>query len=212
MPLAVDDIVLKVAREGAFDTTTEDASSTAILAWVNAALSEAIGEAKWVKSTLQLAVTAAGTSEYAVPDTVVDLDQLWVGDGRAYVRCGLNDLRDLDAGRSSLRDADGAYAQTGDAVKLWPVPDAAGVAIVATCAVLPDELEAGDPASAVRLPRDMVEPVCVDGAIAIGYLRVKADPEGGAAFQARFEGAKGKLKARTNSRIGGGPIQIRLSR
>lgn len=226
--MTVDEIVAAVAVEGGFDTTTEDASSAVILSWVNHARASAVADARWRKAVVSLGTTVAGTAEYDLPERVVKLEQLKVGDSFPYLRVGLSELWEAEANGSwrVTGPHDGAFAatfgedanETSDAtdaearVRLLPVPDSSGLVIEALAAMIPPPLAAGQAAGAVGLPADLVRPICVDGAIEIGYRLVKADPNTAATFKAVWTEARDKLKARANSRIGGGPVQIRIAR
>lgn len=191
-------------------TATLDADSDTAAGWVNEAYRRAAGESQWLEEAFNLGTTTPGTSQYTPPAGLVRLESLYVG-GEAYARVGQYEIDDLNAGAHI--SGPGAFAEAFSStgallLQIYPTPTTS-LAISGIGEFLPADLAAGSGANAVPVfPADL-HGVVLDGALAIGYLRVARDANLASVFEARFADGVRKLRARKIGRMAGrGPKQI----
>jgi hypothetical protein len=208
-----DELVSGVLEQGGFDVSTAVAGG-----WVNEVHAKAVAESEWQQQSLPLGVTAIGVAQYAIPDAVVDIVGITLNDGSGvgqpsdWQRVSATELWDVQAGRRSLVGSGGVFAPAFSAVgekrvELYPVPITAGVAIMALAAMAPAPMSSG---MSPVIPSDMHGDL-MDGAIALGLLRMDERADSAASFDARFREMVGKLRRRKNSRVGSRVSRIRVA-
>lgn len=200
--MTFDELVEKVLRQGGFDVTSSVAGG-----WVNEVHRKAVAESQWEMRSLSLGVTVVDQAEYDIPDRVVDIVGIFLlgddGSPGDWQRISTTEMWDVRAGRLQVSGSGGVFAPAfGDndekRVELWPPPEDAGVEITALAAMVPAELTSG---MSPVIPEDMHGDL-LDGAIALGLLRMDERADSAAAFEARFERMVEKLRRRKNSRVG----------
>jgi hypothetical protein len=208
--MTFDDCVTAVLEQGGFDVTRSVAGG-----WVNEVHRKAVAEAEWQTRSLSLGETVAEQATYAIPDRVVDIVGLYLvsedGTPGDWRRISTTEMWDVKAGRLRVIREGGVFAPAfGDAdeklVELYPAPEQSGVQITALAAMVPAALSSG--ASPV-IPEDMHGDL-VDGAIALGLLRMDERADSAQVFEARFERMVAKLRRRKNSRVGSQPSRMRV--
>lgn len=209
-----DEMVAAVVQQGGFDTRSANVSVATILGWLNEKRREIVGESRWAKAIRELGPTVVAQSQYELPGDVVDVMGVRVGGGRPLLRIGTADLWELQSGGGRIVGGAGGFAPNFttsgvSVVELWPAPGEAGQPISALVAALPPDLALGGAADTL-LPEDVQQGI-VDGAIGIGFSRIYERPSDGAAHEARFQAKLQKLSRRANSRVGSGPVRIRVS-
>lgn len=207
------ELLAAVKSQGAFDASSGNVSDVTVLSWVNARYRELCVQAKWLKAVVELGPTVAGVATYVLPDNVSEITALQIGGAGEATRLKAEELWTLKAGNGSL---DGwprqAYAPTFSTdgsqqqVEVWPAPAEAGVAVQALAVLVPADLTLE--ASPV-VPRDFQDAI-VDGAIGLGYLRSDGRADLAAPFEAKFDVAVQRLRRRATTRVGQGPVQIRV--
>ena len=208
--MTFDEIVAAVKQQGGFDV-----SSGMVEGWVNEVHRQAVAESHWQMSLLSLGTTVVGQATYDVPATVADIVGIYIdsGDGPAhYGRVGTLDVWELRGGRRWLTGSGGvfapAFSSAGQAqIELYPAPTTAGDTIQALTAGIPADMATG---GSPVIPADMHGDL-VDGAIALGLLRVDERPEQALVFEQRFRAMVGKLRRRKNSRVGSAPSRLQVA-
>lgn len=197
-------MILKVRAEGGID-----AGDDVIRGWLLDRIERMVVEAKWRRAEVAFASTTAGDATYANPANVVDVESVKV-DGEPYGLATINELWDLKQGNAVLRGRGGVFAPwyssdgSAEGIELWPVPDAAGLDIVALCAIKPaTTADASEP----PVPSEFHYGIW-GGAIADGLGLTEERLSAAGFWEAKFETATAKLAARRKSLIGSGPIQI----
>jgi hypothetical protein len=199
--------VLRDRVQAMTDLTPEEANAR-----LNQRHKEMVAGARALRERLSVGLTAAGVSDYAIPDEVVEVTTVFV-DGQPYDKVDHDTMDDLLTGNLWLRSGavfTDAYTGTGTAeVSLYPTPNASGLAITVRAAVLPPDLVAdGDVPS---LPFDYHEDL-VDAVLATTFLRDEERIGEAQSLEARFQGRIAELRRRLGDRVGSGPVQIRLVR
>lgn len=206
--MLVSEAIAKVKDEGGLDATNSQ-----ILGWLNEAQRIIVAGAKWRMAELTIGTTINGQASYAIPDEIVDLEGVTV-DGSPYTRASVKDLWNVKAGRASLRGTGGVFVPdfsiSGDdyvpGIELYPVPEADDLLIGGLAALQPVTLTESD---SLGVPED-IAPSLVDGAIGIGLRRMDERIPEADNLDARLQAGMQALTRRKNSRIGSGPVAIRL--
>lgn len=194
-----------------------DAPDTEIISWLNERLRQAVARAGWRQAMLQIATTVAGQAEYALSSSIVRIEEgLTVGTGE-YDQVGQKDLWGFKSGRLYLTTdsvTPGVYAQdftdTGAVqIELYPAPTASGVAIAALVTLQATELTSD--AQEPGIPEDLREGL-VHGAAATAIDRLDEREDLAEYHEQKFEAMVRDLKARRNTRGGGGPLRIPIVR
>jgi hypothetical protein len=207
-----------VINEGGFDATTGAVSRATVGSWINDAYRQLAAETNFLKALVSLGETVAGTSQYAIPENVLDVRRITVN-GVPFIRVGVEQIFDARAfGGRVLGDAGGTfspgYATTGARViEVYPTPDTSGYAIdaLATVAGVGMVSETDTPA----IPEDF-HPALKAKAIAMGLRLIYERHDDADRWELQFSnpgagnGAVEKLKRRGNSQIGSGPTRVRL--
>ncbi len=211
--MTADEIVAGVLAQGGFPTSQQ----ALVYGWVNEVHRKVVAETQWMMQTVTLATTVAGQTDYDIPSNVVDIVGLYLdaGSGAAgesqYSKVSTTDMWEIRAGRRQLRGSGGVFApdygSLGEKrIELYPAPTVTGTAIVALAAVSPATLVAG---SSPVIPEDMHGDL-LDGAIALGLLRMDERGDAASLFDARYREMVGKLQRRKNSRIGSRTARMQL--
>lgn len=216
--MLVSDALSLIQSQGGFDPSIAQTSDAKMRTWLSTAVLEAVAEAKWLKQRRMFGPTVADTDEYVVDDDVIMVRSLRVGRTRPWARTTIEAIWYAEAGDAALtRGCPGAFAPSWEEeadqdvddvpkyVKLWPVPDTAGLNVEAVCAVNHKPIVSDTSDSyKLQLPEDLAQKIAVDGAVAIGITRVHERADLAAPYLARYENGKQQLKARANSQVGGG--------
>lgn len=156
--------------------------------------------------------TVAGQRDYVLDATVVEVLELRVN-GTPYGKGRHADLAYGALGRLVMTDEDGIWTTDASSagvteVSLYPTPTTSGLEIALFAAVLPDELLAADPGTAIRVDADFYDAL-VEGAVATFLARQgEGEPD---RLEARFEAKCEEWRRRARRRErGGGPAQIRV--
>lgn len=216
--MILSELIAAVKNEGGFDTTTGAVSDATITSWLNDALRELVAESQYAKAAVSFGATVAGQNLYPVPANVVDVKQINVG-GSPYFRAGASDLFEARAYGGSIVGGYGAFAPGYDeagiqTIDLFPTPDTDGVEITALAAIQATVLSAST--DSPQVPEEFHQAL-VDKAIGTGLHRIYERHDDAAPYDRAFsdpagQGAVQKLRRRTNSRIGSGPMRIRMVR
>lgn len=212
--MLVDDIVAAIQAQGGFDVAV-----SMMYGWANEVHQTAVADSKYLEDGRLLGTTVAGTAVYDMGTDVVEIIDLYLDDlsgsgPQDYQATSPRGLWDLKAGRTALTGSAGgrwarAFGSAGEKrFELWPVPDSSGVQIQALVAVVPAVMTAG---MSPVIPADMHGDL-VDGAIALGLLRIDERPASASAFQAKFNAMVVKLRRRRVSQAGGQPARPGLWR
>lgn len=208
--MTFDEIVDGVLAQGGFAVTRSVAGG-----WVNEVHRKAVADSQWQMRSLSLGPTVVDQAEYDIPERVVDIVGLYVvgddGTPGDWRRISSTDLWNVKAGRSRIVREGGVFAAAfGDAdekrIELYPAPETAGLEITALAAMVPVAMSSG---SSPVIPDDMHGDL-LDGAIALGLLRMDERADSAAAFDARFREMVGKLRRRKNSRVGSGTSRMKV--
>lgn len=199
---------LRGAEAAGFDVSDGQAGKL-----VNRGLRRLASLSRWVRELRELDTTDVGVAEYAVPDDILSIVALTVGGGREYLAVNLRQIWSLQQGSLSLRGAPGAFSDeygadpaTSHKLALYPAPTAAGLAIVAYCAVVPGDYEDGDN---LPFPPDMDETI-IDAARAMAYEDVDENPDMADYFHKKVNDEAERLRRRANSRVGSNVTQIQV--
>lgn len=211
-----DEIVDAVLAQGGFP------SSQRALAygWLNEVHKRAVAESQWLMQQVTIGLTVAGSAVYGRPEVMeplVDIVGIYLYDGTAtgkpsnWQKVSTTDMWDIKAGRKSVSGGGGVFAPyygaEGDKrIELFPVPATSDMSIVALAAALPLTLV---PGLTPAIPGDMHGDL-LDGAIALGLLRMDERADSAANFNAKFESMVLKLTRRKNSRVGSRTARMQL--
>lgn len=184
--------------------TGTDASRVTILALLNEKYSEQIVRSKWLLETVAVGTTAAGTSDYALADSVVDIVALRVGTD-TYEGISTEQYWNLMSSSSRLDGSPGAYALTysstgGTSVSLYPAPTSSGSAITALAPATATALTDSSGSSPVT-PSD-THGSLIDGVAALILRRIDERPDLAVEFERPFELAIERLRRRKHARGG----------
>ena len=190
-----------------------DATDVEVKAALNDRYVELVVRSRYRMAETAIGTTVSGTSNYDLPSTIADLDTLRVGSSQ-YHRCGQRDLWDLkyDQGRWLAYGVAGVFAPDWTSagtpqVELYPVPSTSGDAITGLCAIEPTALSADSDVPAV--PQEYHAAIA-DGAASRLILRYDERPDIAQGLEQQFQAAITALRARKNSRVGSGPVQIQV--
>lgn len=205
-------IVAKVTLEGGFDTAASDTSAATILALVNEAYRQMVGDAEWLRVERTLGTTVVGQDIYDLADDVVQVSRVAVNGNDRWKIVDAEELVDLKwSGGTALYGAPGVVAQVYDEttskqkLQLWPAPTMAGYAIQGVCSILPADLTTA-PDVTPMVPVDFHEALA-DGAIGLGRLRIDERADLAQPFMEKFQAAVGRLVKRRRSRLQSGAWQ-----
>jgi len=205
--LTLREIVQQARGEGGFD-----ASEETVKQWALDRYRRLVAESQWRRVEVNLSATVVGQAQYSLPDVVVDVRALKVGDS-PYKRISVEELWDLKAGISSLA-VDGAFTsgydvtEVAESIEIYPVPETSGDVITALAAIWPADISLD---TEPRIPRDF-DHVIVEGVMADGLGRIDERLDQAAAWEGMFATGVEKLRRRRNSRVGSGPVRIRVGR
>lgn len=199
--MTFDEIVTAVRDQGGFAVT-----DSVIGGWINERHREAVAQSKWLEQEQSLGVTVVDRGDYDIPAGVVDIVGIYLDRGEGpehWARVSPTDMWAVKAGRKHLRGSGGVFApKFGTAgekrIELFPAPEVAGTTIVSLAAMLPAAMVSG---SSPVIPEDM-HGALVDGAIALGLLRMDERADSSAVFEARFQAMVQGLARRKRSRVG----------
>jgi len=168
---------------------------------------------QWIKAELVLGPTVVGQPGYTIPDRVIKLLELTVGENNPYVRKSIEDLWDLRAGRAELVNTNmspGVFAErfavdgSTKSFDLFPTPEEAGVPITGLASIVPEDL-----ALAAELPFPAQHRGAVlDLATAAAYERTDENPAQAAGYEKRGLETAQSLYLLGNARTGSGPYKI----
>lgn len=221
--MLLSDAQAVVQSNGGFDPQVAGSDQATQFGWISAAVSEAVAEAEHLKQRRDFGPTTIGGQDYLIDEDVIEIKSLRVGATRRWLRVTLEDLEDAQYdpsaylvgtpgcyapqyGSESAQDASDADQMT--AIRIWPAPSAAGLAVNAICAVQHPDLTAGG--QRIQVPADLVRALAVDGGIARGMVEAHERADLAAPYLARYTDAKASLKARGNKRVGGGVRYARI--
>lgn len=225
--MLVSDALTLIAGHGGFDPSVAQTSDTMQRAWLNAAVQRAISKSLYLKQIRQLGPTVANQPDYAVDNDVIQVETVRVNGSRPWGRARLEDLWAAEGqpAAAQILGAPGFFAPSWETeaaqdvddvphnIRLYRAPTVSGQTIEAICSVMHKQITVATAANyALQLPEDLALEIAVDGAVAIGMLRVHERADLAAPYQARYDTAVADLKTRTNSRIGKGPFYARVRR
>lgn len=195
-------LLTQIRDEAGFDVT-----ETQALRWLNARHRKMVARSRCLKATLAVGSTVADTGTYPLDTDALQVYEVLVG-GVLYNRIGRDDAAHASSGRlivsrSFYADADGSGTSM---LALYPAPTEGGLAITAYAAIMPPDLDDDD---YPLIPIDFQDAL-VEGAIATGMARDIEQVGVADRFEARFDRACEELRRRTNSRVGGGSVQVRV--
>jgi hypothetical protein len=179
---------------------------------VQAAVKRVAAASQWIKAQLELGPTISGQSSYVLPDTVVRLFDLIVGENTPYGRRDLRTLWDLRAGRSELLAGEegGIFAESFSAdgktksFEVFPAPEESDVLIQGLASIVPADLGPADP---IPFPQQYRSAV-LDFAVAALYEKADENPQQASAYEGRALKTAESLYLLGNARAGSGPWKI----
>lgn len=206
----VADVVeqLTSAQAHGFDVTPVQAEKE-----VQTAIKKVAGISQWIKAELELGPTVAGQSVYGLPDKVIRLYDLLVGENNPYKRYDVRTLWDVKAGRAEVRGEGGVYAErfaadgTTKSFEIFPTPEETGVIVMGLASIVPDDLAAG---VTLPFPEEHREAVLN---FSVGSLYAKTDENRAQAneYEALARGVAESLALLANARTGSGPHKIHVA-
>lgn len=184
-----------------------DASPAQIERWANARYSRMVSEARWRLAEQQIGSTVVGQDAYPVDPELLKLEKLTVG-GVEFGRVSAEQMWAARAGTGRLCGA-GVFCAGFDsagvpAVRIFPVPQEAGLPLFALVALTPAPLGSND---SPVFPSSL-HSFWLDGVIADAYSMLDGRQDLAAVHEQRFEEGIGRLGAMRVSRIGGGPVRV----
>lgn len=202
--LTVQQLVDQVVDETGFDVT-----DTQALRWINARHRKMCARARSFRAIVQVGTATADQASYSVDADLVEMYELTV-DGTPYERVALEDVTAGTAGLVTI-SSHGVFAATSDAngvsaVRLYPAPSESGAAIQLFGSMVPPDLALTD---YPQVPVDFQDAL-VEGAIATGMARDAGQIGVADRFEARFDRACEELRRRTNSRLRGSSVTLRI--
>jgi hypothetical protein len=211
-----EDIVSAVVGQGGFDTSAADVSTSTVQGWVNEVYKEVVAESQWLMALQTLATTVAGQNAYDLPETVADVRSLTIADSDGpgdWQPKSLEDIWGLQRGRLGLVGSGGVFALSATSsgtkqIVLFPAPTVSGTAIQALVALIPGDMVNGNTPA---IPADMHGRL-IDGAIALGLLRLENRPDLAQGLEQRKDAMKAMLGRRKNSRLGSTPTRIAVEK
>lgn len=201
-------VIDAVISEGGFSVADTGVARTTVTGWCHAAYIEMVTESRWALSIASIGTTVAGTTDYALADTIIDVDQVKVGaSGRPLPRVGVQDIWELLAADASLAGATTmvwapSFSSVGAGqITLYPAPDTSGDTIYGLCTSLPSAFTDSS-GFTPAIPEDFHRSI-VYGALAEGYGVGEEALDQAAFWRDKFETRIEQLRRRKNSRIGG---------
>lgn len=206
------ELVAAVMDQGGFDETATGSTEEEVQGWVNSAYRKMVVRSKWRKAQVELATTVADQAEYALPETVEDIEEGILVGSEPWDRVGQHTLWHLKYGTD--RASGGVWAPDYDddgtkQIELYPAPEEAGVSISALGVLAPPVLE--DDGDAPIVPSDFHDAI-VDGAIATGLRRIDERIGEADSFDTRFNSEIEGLRRRGIAQLSSGPAVIRVVR
>ena len=208
--MTFDELVTGVLEEGGFDVPSARAGG-----WLNEMHRQAVADSEWLQQQISLGTTVVGQSDYDIPDDVAELQGVYIADDQGnpghWDRVSTTDMWEIKAGRRRLTGSGGVLcAKFGTAgqkrVELYPAPLTAGSDIVGLAAMVPATMASGD---SPIIPTDMHGDL-MDGAIALGLLRMDERGDAAQVFDAKFQRMVAKLRKRRVKRVGSRSSRIQL--
>lgn len=208
--MTFDELVAGVLDQGGFDVADSVAGG-----WVNEVHKSAVAEAEWQQQRLSLGVTVADQAQYDIPGGAAEIVGLYLADDRGnpgrWQRITTTQMWDLQAGRQQRRGSGGVFCpQFGSAgekrIELYPAPVTDGVEIVSLAAMVPATMTSG---MSPVIPEDFHGDL-MDGAIALGLLRIDERADSAAVFEAKKDRMVARLKRRKNKRLGSRDPRLKL--
>lgn len=210
--MTFDELLDGVKVQGGFDV-----ADAVVGGWVNEMHRKAVAESQWQMQELSLGVTVVDQTDYDIPSNAVDVVGLYLLDTQtglplSWQRISTTEMWEVKGGRSSLRGSGGVFCPKfgtlGEKrVELYPAPLVAGVTITALAAMAPATMSSG---MSPVIPEDMHGDL-MDGAIALGLLRIDERPDSAALFDAKFARMVTLLSRRRNSRVGSRSSRVRVA-
>lgn len=189
------------------DQAGTDATRPTVLGLLNEAYRTQVVQSRYLLETVSLGNTAAGTGDYTLPDSAVDILGLRVGNYE-FTPIDVHELWDLQSSQSSAAwtGTYGYYALTysssgGTSVTLWPTPDTSGTAITVLTPATATDLT--DSTTSTPITPIDTHGSLIDGTVGLVLLRVDERPDLAGAFFQRFDAATEELRRRKNRRPGG---------
>lgn len=188
-----------------------DASRATVLSLLNEVYARQVVESRWLLETVSLGNTVAGTSDYSLADTIIDILALKVG-ATQFDTATTEQMWDLQGGNAFLSRSAGVWALTysstgGVSVTLFPTPGTSGDAISVLVPATATDLTDSGSVSPVT-PAD-THGSLIDGTTALILLRIDERPDLAQVFEQRYLEATERLRRRKNSR-GGGPVTAQI--
>lgn len=212
--MLASEMVAAVKLEGSFDTSGSNQSDATLLSWINQLYRRLAIQSGYVKAVVELGPTVAGQAVYALPATVAEVTALRVGATREWTRTNAEGMWDLQAGTAAVVGADGAFAPSFDAdgaqgVTIHPTPATSGLAVSALAVLIPALLTTSPDTTPV-VPEDFHQDI-VSAAISFGHARIDGRNDLAVPAEQRFAAAVQLLKRRSKTRVGRGPVQLRVA-
>lgn len=181
-------------------------------AWALSAARTLNAEAEYLTAQITIGTTTAGTSTYALGDTFIDLAGVRVG-GYKYDRVSPDDLEDLLVSEATVSGTGRVYTPSWSSlgapqITLYPAPEETGLTISGRQVIpVPTPTWAThDP----PLPQDF-DSAIEHGAIAKGLALKDEDLASAQWHEDRFWAAVPRLRKRRHSRVGSGPVRLKVS-
>lgn len=179
----------------------------------NEAVKRVAAASQWIKAEVSFGATVAGTPSFVVPDKVIRLIALTIGENQPYTRKSIEQLWDLRAGRSQLVNTEnepGVFAERFSedgqtkSFDVFPTPEEAGLPVSGLCSIVPDDLVATDVLPFPPQHRGAV----LDLATAAAYERTDENLAQAAPYEKRGLAIAESLFLLGNARTGSGPYKI----
>lgn len=209
--MTFDELVEGVMAQGGFTNAAMAGG------WVNEVHRKAVSESQWLMQELALGSTVVDQTDYDIPANAVDIVGLYLLDTQTglpldWQRISTTEMWDVKGKRQGIRGTGGVFSpkfgESGEKrIELYPAPLVADVAITALAAMSPATMSSG---MSPVIPEDMHGDL-MDGAIALGLLRIDERPDSAALFDAKFGRMVTLLSRRKNSRVGSRTTRIRVS-
>jgi hypothetical protein len=190
-----------------------DIKETQAIKLANEGVKRVAAASQWIKAELALGVTVAGSANYVIPEKVIRVIALTVGEDLPYTRKSIEDLWDLRAGRAQLVNTEaepGVFAERFSADGLtksfdvFPTPEEAGLPVTGLCSIVPDDLALADTLPFPAQHRGAV----LDLSTAAAYERTDENLAQAAPYEKRGLGIAESLFLLGNARTGSGPYKI----
>lgn len=208
--MLASEIVAAVASEGL--------SSADSLALVNERYREANAKARYNLVTETLGTTVAGTTNYALTSTIIDVDKVLVGTAE-YTSASRDQIGGLVSGRLTFIRSTGVsgvfaadYTAAGVVqIELYPTPETSGDTIYIEGVEEPSALTTS-PDTTPIFPPDLHGKILVDGTIALIRARQDERMDSAQWFESRFVEGVEELRRRAIGRTrASGPVQIQVA-